>query len=152
YWANQGNSSITAADVTALNGYYLRNANGTRYTISGSTITQQRQSIASFLQGAAATNMANMLSAQLIATYLNTSHGFVTTSQMVYVGNIALNSYLKTVGGNADGSGGTSIVNVNGFVSISSLLSTANSWLTSFGNTTGTNYSRSAEEAFKNVF
>ena len=151
YWANQGNSSITQTDINYLNTLYLRKADGTRYTITG-TLAQERASLATFLNSASATNMANMLSAQLIATYLNTSHGLVTTSTYVYVGGIQLNSYLTKVGSNADGSGGASIVNANGFVLIGDLLSVASDWLKSFGNTVTSNYARSAEEAFKNVF
>jgi SdrD B-like domain len=78
YWANHGNSSITGAALCALNQLNLRNANGTLFTpITGcptpsmAQITAGRAAVASFLLSATATNMANMMSAQLAAMELN---------------------------------------------------------------------------------
>jgi hypothetical protein len=75
FWSNKnGQALITAADLTALDGLCLRNADGSNF--DPTTAAQ----VKSFLLGANATNMANMLSAQLTAMTLNIRHGFVQSS------------------------------------------------------------------------
>jgi len=71
YWKNAGNSSITATDLTALQNLCLRDALGNDF--NPTTPAQ----VKTFLGNANAVNMANMLSAQLIAMTLNIRHGFV---------------------------------------------------------------------------
>src|SRR5262249_53179918 len=95
YWANRGNSSITQSDINTLNTFYLRNADGSRYTITGNTLAMEQQNLANFLNGASGTNMANLLSAQFAAMELNVLHGFVSASQYVDVSTIQLSSNLS---------------------------------------------------------
>jgi hypothetical protein len=108
FWSNKnGQALITAADLTALDGLCLRNANGTNF--DPTTAAQ----VKSFLLAANATNMANMLSAQLIAMTLNIRHGFVngtsfdlcsgkTINQLVTDANGALCADGLTLAGNPD--------------------------------------------------
>jgi hypothetical protein len=72
FWSNKnGQALINAADLLALRNLCLRNADGSNFD---PTTNAQ---VKSFLLGANATNMANMLSAQLTAMTLNIRHGFV---------------------------------------------------------------------------
>jgi len=72
FWSNKnGQALITAADLLALRNLCLRNGDGSNF--DPTTAAQ----VKSFLLGANATNMANMLSAQLTAMTLNVRHGFV---------------------------------------------------------------------------
>jgi hypothetical protein len=72
FWSNKnGQALITSADLLALRNLCLRNADGSNF--DPTTAAQ----VKSFLLGANATNMANMLSAQLTAMTLNIRHGFV---------------------------------------------------------------------------
>lgn len=75
FWSNKnGQALITNADLTALSALCLRNADGSDFN---PTMAAQ---VKSFLLGANATNMANMLSAQLTAMTLNIRHGFVQST------------------------------------------------------------------------
>jgi len=72
FWSNKnGQALITAADLLALRNLCLRNGDGSNF--DPTTAAQ----VKTFLLGANATNMANMLSAQLTAMTLNIRHGFV---------------------------------------------------------------------------
>jgi hypothetical protein len=86
FWSNKnGQALITAADLLALRNLCLRNADGSNF--DPTTAAQ----VKSFLLGANATNMANMLSAQLTAMTLNIRHGFVDANAFDLCSN-------KTVG------------------------------------------------------
>jgi hypothetical protein len=80
YWANNGNSSITLADIESLQAIALVAAdNGTLLTLAG-TLQQEQAQIKTLINGATSTNaknMAFMLSGQLIALVLNVNHGFL---------------------------------------------------------------------------
>lgn len=96
FWSNKnGQALINGSDLTALANLCLRNADGSDF--NPTTAAQ----VKSFLLGANATNMANMLSAQLTAMTLNLRHGFVqgtsfdlcsgkTINQLVADANAAL--------------------------------------------------------------
>ena len=72
FWSNKnGQALINSADLLALRNLCLRNADGSNF--DPTTNAQVR----TFLLGANAVNMANMLSAQLAAMTLNIRHGFV---------------------------------------------------------------------------
>jgi hypothetical protein len=76
FWSNKNGQALeTAADFTALTALNLRNANGTDRDFTG-TLAQNKSALNSWLLSASATNMANMLSAQLAATVLDVRHGF----------------------------------------------------------------------------
>ena len=72
FWSNKnGQALINAGDLLALRNLCLRNGDGSNF--DPTTAAQVR----TFLLGANAVNMANMLSAQLTAMTLNIRHGFV---------------------------------------------------------------------------
>ena len=108
FWSNKnGQALITAADLLALRNLCLRNADGSNF--DPTTNAQVR----TFLLGANATNMANMLSAQLIAMTLNIRHGFVdpnsfdlcssqTVGQLATAANTALCANGLTFSGSPD--------------------------------------------------
>lgn len=86
FWSNKnGQALINSADLLALRNLCLRNADGSNF--DPTTAAQ----VKSFLLGANATNMANMLSAQLTAMTLNVRHGFVDANAFDLCSN-------KTVG------------------------------------------------------
>jgi hypothetical protein len=74
---------ITEANFTALNAFYLRNANGSNRDFTQATLGQKKSAYKNWLLSANATNMAYMLSAQMSATYLSTQHGFTNGSAIV---------------------------------------------------------------------
>jgi len=72
FWSNKnGQALITSDDLLALRNLCLKNGNGTDFDPT------TKDQVKSFLLGANAINMANMLSAQLTAMTLNIRHGFV---------------------------------------------------------------------------
>jgi len=75
YWSNKnGTPRITSADITALNAFCLRVQSGA----DAPTFTYPQSakgSFAAWLLSGNATNMAYMLSVQMAASYLNTTHG-----------------------------------------------------------------------------
>lgn len=75
FWSNKnGQALITSDDLLALRNLCLKNANGSDFDPT------TKDQVKSFLLSANAINMANMLSAQLIAMTLNIRHGFVQSS------------------------------------------------------------------------
>jgi len=81
FWSNKNGIALeTSADLTFLTGLCLRKADGSNF--DPTTTTQLSQ----WLLAANATNMANMLSAQLTAMELNVRHGKVDPNAYVYVG------------------------------------------------------------------
>ena len=150
YYSNKnGQKTITADDLAYLRTLNLRNANGSDF--DPTTAAQ----VATFLTNANAVNMANMLSAQLIATVLNVRHGLVT-SAAVYVGPGNQMGAFNTQGSNL-------LTNLNskgpissgaGFVDIGMLIARANAELALFGvSTAAVNPGeRLYMEAMKNIF
>ena len=121
-------------------------------------------SVKTFLLGANATNMANMLSAQLAGTILNSRHGFFGGSTAIYVEGVIVgwgqNSQGANLTNNLDNDGNTSDenggnVNAYGFASIQGLIDAANAELQLHANTTsGTPDAayRTYQEALKIAF
>ena len=133
FWSNKnGQALITSTDLQHLrDDFCLRNADGTEF--NPTTAAQ----VKSFLLSATATNMANMLSAQLIAMYLNTAHGFVNGGAFVFAG--------------ANPSGCSVPVNVNGFISINALIADAAAELCAHGSVLSGNPERTCQEFKKNA-
>ena len=133
YWSNKnGGKVITGppsllAGVLALN---LRNANG---TLLGSVNLANFQK---FLLNANASNMANMLSAQLAAMYLNRASGGVSGSALVYAPCLI---------------GSAANENALGFISINDLIAAANASLGTDGYTVAAGPIRSYQECLKNA-
>ncbi len=160
FWSNKnGQALITASDITALNGYNLKTATG------ADAVFTNAASVKSFMLGATATNMANMLSAQLAGTVLNFRHGFFGSSTSIYV-----DGTLSTWGGNSQGvnlvtnldndgdannSDADGLVNQFGFADINGLIAAANAELAAHANTTsGSTFDafRKYQEALKIAF
>ena len=112
--------------MLALN---LRNGNG---TLLGSVNLSNFQK---FLLNANASNMANMLSAQLAAMYLNRASGGVSGTALVYAPCLI----------------GTGVGNSLGFVSINDLIAAANASLGTDGSTVAAGPIRSYQECLKNA-
>jgi len=128
FWSNKnGQALITSTDLQHLrDDFCLRNADGSQFN---PTTNAQ---VKSFLLGATATNMANMLSAQLIAMYLNVAHGFVNGNALVLGGS---------------NPGGCSVpVNANGFIAVNALIADAAAELCTSGVVLSGNPERACQE------
>jgi hypothetical protein len=134
YWANNGNSSITAGDITVLNILDLRDTNGRIVTFSTTSITTARTQVAIFLSGANSANPANMLSAQLVAMQLNVLHGGVNTASVIY--DPALAGYSSAL--NSAEVGGAGALYNGGFIAIGTLLTAVKNELGLYGNPSAT--------------
>lgn len=164
FWSNKhGQAAITDADLAALRNLNLRRADGGDFDPASAADVKR------FLVGAAgakATNMANMLSAQFLATILNVRHGFlgestsivVTTELLTWSGNTlatrlgpdAFLSLLDHDGtSEADARG---LINEYGFVSIERLIAAADEALGGDRLTVGSDSARAYQEALKIVF
>jgi hypothetical protein len=114
FWSNKNGQALeTAADFVALTALYLRNANGSDRDFTG-TLAANKTALNSWLLSANATNMANMLSAQLTAMELNVSHSKVSGSAIVFAGSAPANCSVPGLNG-------------FGFISITNLMDDANS-------------------------
>ena len=86
FWSNKNGQALeTSADFTNLTALYLRTATGANQDFTGS-LAANKTALNSFLLNANATNMANMLSAQLTAMYLNVAHNKVSGTALVHTG------------------------------------------------------------------
>jgi hypothetical protein len=128
FWSNKnGQALITSTDLQHLrDDFCLRNADGSEFN---PTTNAQ---VKSFLLGATATNMANMLSAQLIAMYLNVAHGFVNGNALVL--------------GGSNPSGCSVPVNANGFITVNALIADAAAELCTSGVVLSGNPERACQE------
>jgi len=103
FWSNKNGQALEiASDFTLLTSLNLRNANGSPRDFTD-TLAKNKTALSQWLLAATATNMANMLSAQLAAMELNVAHGKVSGSSNVFVG-------------------GT----INGFMTVNDLMAEAN--------------------------
>jgi hypothetical protein len=118
-----GNCSGELAFLSALN---LRNADGSNF--DPATYTSFRNWILS----ATATNMANMLSAQLATMELNVVNSKVDGGALVYTG--------------AAPEGCSLAPNAAGFISVNALMADANTLLGANGNTTAAGQARTCQE------
>lgn len=130
FWSNKNGQALEGDDdFTMLNALSLRNANGTDRDFAGTT-TQKRAALNTFLLSANATNMANMLSAQLAAMALNVHNGMVSSSALVYAPDTPSASTL-------------------GFTTVSALMADANTELLAHPVTVASGTDRSRQEAIK---
>ena len=113
-------------ELELLSGLHLRNANGTDY--NPTTYTQFR----TWLLSANATNMANMLSAQLAAMELNVEGGLVKGDALIYAP-------------------GTESANDLGYAKVNDVMAEANTSLGANGDTTAAGATRTDLEALKNA-
>jgi len=133
FWSNKnGQAIITSTDLQHLrDDYKLRNADGSEFN---PTTNAQ---VKSFLLSANATNMANMLSAQLIAMYLNVAHPGVNGNALIFAGS--------------NPSGCNVPVNGNGFITVNALLADAAAELALNGLVLSGNPERACMEFKKNA-
>jgi hypothetical protein len=134
FWSNKnGQNLVDQNDINYLNGLCLRDSAGNDLNWTGSLSTQ-KTALKNFLLGANATNMANMLSAQLAAMELNVREGNVSGSALVYAPCL--------IGTDANE---TSL----GFISIDDLMAAARASLCANGNTTAAGALRDYQECLK---
>jgi hypothetical protein len=133
FWSNKnGQALINSTDLQHLrDDFCLRNADGTEF--NPTTNAQVR----TFLLGANATNMSNMLSAQLIAMYLNKAHSFVNGNALIFAGSSP--------------NGCNVPVNNAGFITINALLADAGAELCAHGLVLSGNPERACQEFKKNA-
>jgi hypothetical protein len=132
FWSNKnGQALVTQTDINNLNALCLRDASGADITFVG-TLTQQKTALKNFLLGATATNMSNMLSAQLAAMYLNVAHGFVNGGALIFAGS--------------NPAGCSVPVNGAGFITVSALLTDAEAELCADGFTPSGDPDRACQE------
>jgi hypothetical protein len=127
----------TAYDFTILNALCLKNPGGQDQNFNG-TLAQQKTALHDWLLNANASNMANMLSAQLAAMVLNVLHTKVDGSKLVYGGDCA-KAYQQS--GQLPGS--------NGFITVNDLMTTANTELCAHGVTLSGSPFRAFQECMK---
>jgi hypothetical protein len=128
FWSNKNGQKLeNAADLLFLRGLCLRNANGTDFDPTTNA------ALSTWLLAANATNMANMLSAQLAAMELNVRHSFVNGNALVYEQCLTGYGY------------------PTGFISINTLMSLAAGEICAHGNTPSGNQYRAYQECLKNA-
>jgi hypothetical protein len=127
FWSNKNGQALFGADDLALMvSLNLRNANGTNFDPASYTAFR------SWILAATATNMANMLSAQLAAMELNVLNGKVSALALIYAP-------------------GTGVQNGLGFATVQAVMDAANVSLGLNGNTTAADADRTLQEALKNA-
>ncbi len=125
FWGNRnGNALIDAADLAMLRALPLVNGSGAAF--DPTTLSQWN----TWLQGANATNMAYMLSAQLAAMKLNVANGLVSGAALVYAPGVV---------------GADSL----GFISVSALLAQAETALAADGLTLSGDPNRAYQDVLK---
>ena len=154
FWKNKnGQDLLTQNDFSTLTELNLRTANGESQDFT-SSLDDNKEAFSRWLSGAESTNMAYMLSAQLAATVLNVSHGFVNATASVNA--YLISSDFNTFGSssaliNALNSGPASLVDKFGQIPISALINAANTSLGTNPNTPAGSAARSYQEALKDV-
>ena len=138
YWSNRNGQQLeTRNDFAALTALNLVTGQGTAQDFTG-TLTQSKTLLNQFLLGANTTNMANMLSAEVATMKLNSLHGFVNGSALVYAPGL---STCGTVTG----------LNSLGFISINDLMTAANQSLLDHPLTQAGSPDRACQETLKNA-
>jgi hypothetical protein len=133
FWSNKNGQALeNATDFSNLTALNLVKSNGSPQDFTGS-LSQNKSALAAFLLNATATNMANMLSAQLATMYLNVAHGLVQGTASLYVGSAPT---------------GCSLPVVNGETTVNALISDANALLGAPGGnlTVASGQARTCEE------
>jgi hypothetical protein len=165
FWGNSNGQAVLKAHDpawrTLVNGLSLRNASGALFTVSTTaSFASAYSTFASWLSGANATNMAYMLSAQLVTMELNVAYEGVNANENLFIGPTSVintwsnnnqGSHLMgnlNSGANTYGQTGT---DSNGFITIGSVEADAIYMLTHYANTTASGSARTFEESLKIV-
>lgn len=137
YWSNpNGQRLLTGSDFAALTALNLVTGQGTAQDFTAG-LSANKANLRNFLLGANATNMANMLSAQLAAMKLNVLHGFVNGSALIYAPALS--------------PCGTAGLTSLGFISVNDLMTAANQSLFDHPYTPAGNPDRACQETLKNA-
>ena len=147
---------------TLLNGCNLRNANGSAYSVPGGSFSTAYSNFRTWLLGAKAVNMANLLSAQLAATTLDVQYkglddnaGLVVPACLTTSGgaNVVSTLGLPIIGRplGVRACLGTSCASGNGFITIGTLRAMAKASLLANGNTPAGNAARTYQESLKDL-
>lgn len=154
FWSNKnGLALVTQTDINNLNAFYLRNGAGADQNWVG-ILTQQKTALNGFLLSANASNMANMLSAQMTATFLSTQHtinGVLITNGAVNIDAAAIPSALLV----SSGTGLIPDAEVAGLGAprtVSQNIQYANILLRYYPITVATGAARTEEGRVKNIF
>jgi hypothetical protein len=126
WWTSKSGQALGADDLALTVGLNLRQSNGLPYDPASYSVFR------TWLQKAAATNMAYMLSAQLVAMELNVANGKVSGSSLVYAP-------------------GTTSANAFGFATVDEVMAEANVELGLHGLTKGGNPYRTYQTALKDA-
>jgi hypothetical protein len=138
FWSNKNGQNLeNNTDFTFLTGLCLRNATGGNQDFTG-TLAANKTALNTWLLNASATNMAYMLSAQLAAMELNTRHGFVTGTALVYGGD-CVKAYQLSL----------QLPGSNGFITVNDLMTAANTELCAHGLTPSGSPFRAFQECMK---
>ena len=139
FWSNRNGQNLeNANDFTFLSQLCLRTANGGNQDFNSSNLNTNKSALHDWLLNANASNMANMLSAQLAAMVLNVLHTKVDGSKLVYGGDCA-KAYQQS--GQLPGS--------NGFITVNDLMAAANTELCAHGVTLSGSPFRAFQECMK---
>jgi hypothetical protein len=138
FWSNKNGQNLeNNTDFTFLTGLCLRNATGGNQDFTG-TLAANKTALNTWLLNASATNMAYMLSAQLAAMELNTRHGFVTGTALVYGGD-CVKAYQLSL----------QLPGSNGFITVNDLMTAATTELCAHGLTPSGSPFRAFQECMK---
>jgi hypothetical protein len=137
FWSNKNGQKLeTDSDFAALTARNLVTAQGTAQDFT-QMLAQNKAALNKFLLNANATNMANMLSAQLAAMKLNVLHGFVNGSALVYAPALS--------------DCGTAGLSPLGFISVNDVMTAANQSLFDHPLTKAGSPDRACQETLKNA-
>jgi hypothetical protein len=132
FWSNKNGQKLEdASDFVALTAMNLKKANGSDQDFTGA-LNANKTALNSFLLSANATNMANMLSAQLAAMTLNVRHGNVNGNALIYAP-------------------GTKSANALGFATVNAVMAEADTELGLHSKALSGDAWRSYQEALKNA-
>ncbi len=140
FWTNKnGQALLTGSRLCALNALCLRNADGSNFdpvagcpASSGAQLNAGKTNLKNWLQGAHATNMSYMLSAQFAALKLNVLLGYVDGTKLIYAP-------------------GTNAANAAGFASVNAVMAEADAILCANPVISAGNPLRARAEAVKNA-
>jgi hypothetical protein len=90
YWSNKNGQDVLLQNdqawrINVLNPMYLKRSNGLDYDVPTGPFAAAYKDFRTWLLGTTATNMANMLSAQLTATTLDTKYKGLNPATLVYL-------------------------------------------------------------------
>lgn len=162
FWSNKNGAKIIDANndgkldasiFAGLKDLNLRNADGT-FLIKATDTSLSTATFQKWLTSANANNMANMLSAQLAATWLNVNTGKVSATSYIDINKVTIvgsGAPLSQTFINSLHAHGID-TDLNGFDQVSAFIYAAKLELATANLTIGASADRTYEEALKNIF